>query len=97
MRLERRTERAAGLANEIAQLVLNISRRNEPANQILDRNNAAKISVSIHDSCQAKPRSAQLLHNAIGGLIVRSGYDTPHIIAKQFVSISVEQNIDDID
>ena len=71
--------------------------RNQTANQILDGNNSAKIVLSIHNSCQTKPCSAQLLHDSIGRLILRSRDNSPDIVAQRFVSVSVEQDIEDID
>ena len=66
-------------------------------NQILDGHDAAKVSLFIHHSCQTYACSAQLLHNAICGLIIRGGYDAPYIIIQWFVSVSIEQDLDDID
>src|SRR4029453_18676945 len=76
---------------------LSVARRNEAADQILDRNDPAKVVVSIDDSRQTEARTAQLLHDTIGGLIVRSRYNAPYIFAQRFVSVSFEQDIQNID
>src|SRR5512133_2533623 len=84
-------------SDEIAALRLRATRRNEAANQILNGNDPAKVVLSINDCRQTEPRSAQLLHDAIGGLIVRGCYNTPHILAQRFVSVSLEQDVWNID
>src|SRR5262249_38743670 len=76
---------------------LSLACGNEVANQILARNDAPKMVLSIDDSRQAEPPTAQLLHDAIGGLIVRSRYNAPYIFAQRFVSVSFEQNVQNID
>ena len=78
---------------KIAALRLRATRRNEAANQILNGNDPVKVVLSIDDNRQTKPRTAQLLHDAIGGLIVRSCYNAPHIFAQRFVSVSFEQDV----
>ena len=74
-----------------------IAGRNQPPNQIFNGNNAAKMLVSIHYSCQAKPRSAQLLHDPVRGLVLRGRDNSPDIVAQRFVSVSVQQDIEDVD
>jgi hypothetical protein len=64
-----------------APSALSASRRNEPPNQIVDGNDPAKIFLLVHDNGKTKPGSAQLLHNAVGGLLLGSGYNAPDIIA----------------
>src|SRR5262245_50575083 len=76
---------------------LSVACGNEMAHQILARNDAAEVVLSIDDSRQAEPLTAQLLHDAIGGLIVRSRHNAPHIFAQRFVSISFEQNVQNVD
>src|SRR5206468_443509 len=72
-------------------------RRNEPANQVLDGNDATEIFVSINDRRKTKLRGTQLLHDAVGELVFRGGCNPPHIIAQRFVSISVEQDVENVD
>ena len=76
---------------------LRVARRNQAANQILDGNDPAKVVLSIDDSRQTEPRTAQLLHDAIGGLIVRSRYNAPYIFPQWFVSVSFQQDVQNID
>ena len=85
-----------GYSNKMC-FALSVACRNEVANQILAGNDAAKVVLSIDYSRQAQPRTAQLLHDAIGRLIVCSRYNTPHIFAERFVSVSFEQNIQNVD
>src|SRR2546430_11873349 len=82
---------------EIAALRLSATRRNQAANQILDGNDPAKVVLSIDNSRQTESRTAQLLHDTIGGLIVRSRYNAPYIFAQRFVSVSFEQDVQNID
>ena len=79
------------------EFALSATRRNEAANQILDGNDPAKVVLSIDDSRQTESRTAQLLHDAIGGLIVGSYYNAPYIFAQRFVSVSFEQDVRNID
>src|SRR5947207_8967425 len=81
---------------EIAALRLSATRRNEAANQILDGNDPAKVVLSIDNSRQTEPRTAQLLHDTIGRLIVRSCYNAPYIFAQGFVSVSFQQAVQNI-
>ena len=76
---------------------LSVACGNETANQVLDGNDSAKFVLSIDNSRQTESCTAQLLHDAIGGFILRSRYNAPHIFAQRFVSVSVEQNVQDID
>src|SRR5258707_6781115 len=82
---------------EIAALRLRATRRNEAANQILNSNDPAKVVLSIDNSRQTESRTAQLLHDTIGGLIIRSYYNAPYIFAQRFVSVSFEQDVQHID
>ena len=70
-----------GYSAWIDLLALSVARRNEAANQILDSDDATKVVLAIDHSRQTEPRSAQLLHDEIGGLIVRCCYNAPDIIA----------------
>ena len=74
-----------------------LARRNEPSNQIVERDDSAKIFLVIYDSSKTKPSSAQLLHNPVGRLILRSGYNAPDVIAQRLVSVFVQQDVEDID
>ena len=38
-----------------------------------------------------------MLHDAIGGLIIRGCYNAPYIFAQRFVSVSFEQDVQHID
>jgi hypothetical protein len=73
-----------------------LGRRNKPPNQILNRYNPAKIFLSVQDSRQPKPGSAQLLYNTMGGLLLTCGYDAPDIIVQRFASILIEEDIEDV-
>jgi hypothetical protein len=83
--------------NETAPLALGTSRRDEPPNQIIECDDSAKIFLLIHDSGETKPSSAQLLHNSVGGLLLRCGYNPPYVIAQRLVSVFVQQDIEDVD
>src|SRR5437660_10517141 len=81
----------------MAPLALNTTRRNELPDQIVDGNDPAKIFLLVHDNGKTKPSSAQLLHNAVGGLLFRRGCNTPDIIAQWPISVFVEQDVEDVD
>src|SRR5437899_10913253 len=78
-------------------LALNTTRRNEPANQILESNDSAEIFLLVNDNGKAKPGSAQLLDNAVGGFLLRSGYNTANIIAQRPVSVLIQQDVENVD
>ena len=74
-----------------------LPRGNQAANQILNGNDPPKVVLSIDNSRQTESRTAQLLHDAIGGLIVRSRYNAPYIFPQWFVSVSFQQDVQNID
>src|SRR5437764_15290464 len=76
--------------------VLLPARRNEAPNQILDRYDPAKTFLSVQDSSKSESGSAQLLHHPISKLILSGGYHAPDIIVYRFVSILIEQDIEDV-
>src|SRR5438552_2305092 len=80
----------------MAPSALSASRRNKPPNQIVDGNDPAKIFLFVHHNGKAKPGSAQLLHNAVGGLLLGSGYNAPDIVPQRSVSVFVEQDVEDV-
>src|SRR5438445_157728 len=88
--------RNARSAPQAEKPVLLLARRNEPPNQILDSYDPAKTFLSVHDSSKSQSGSAQLLHNPISGLIFGGGYDAPDMIVQRFVSILIEQDIEDV-
>src|SRR6266576_5241066 len=74
-----------------------LPRGNQAANQILDGNDPAKVVLSIDNCRQTEPRTAQLLHDTIGRLIVRSRYNAPYVFPQRFVSVSFQQDVQNID
>src|SRR4030095_17026796 len=90
-------DRAVVRAQTDCSFALRVARRNQAASQIFNRNDPAKIVLLIDDSRQTETRTAQLLHHAIGGLIDCSGHNPPYIFTQRFVSVSLEQDVDNID
>jgi hypothetical protein len=86
-----------GYSASIDLLALSVARRNQAANQILDGNDSPKIVLSIDNSRQTESRTAQLLHDTIGRLIVRSRYNAPYIFPQWFVSVPFEKDVQHID
>src|ERR1700758_1021028 len=86
-----------GYSAWIDLLALSVSRSNKAANQIFGGNDPVKDILSSDDSRQPQPRSAQLLHDAICCLIIRSCYNAPHIFAQRFVFVWVKQYVQDVD
>src|SRR5438552_3446713 len=89
-------ERGCPPAPQAGKPVLLPARRNEAPNQILDRYDPAKTFLSVQDSSKSESGSAQLLHHPISKLILSGGYNAPDIIVYRFVSILIEQDIEDV-
>ena len=74
-----------------------LPRGNEAANQILHGNDPSKVVLSIDNSRQTESRTAQLLQDTLGRLIVGSRYNAPYIFPQWFVSVSFQQDVQNID